>query len=164
MKTVILTLSAAAALLGCAGPGFKPLPAGADQATVIDTWGQPTGRYALPGGGSRLEYATGPYGHTTWMVDLDDAGRLRAAEQVLDGRHLQAIQAQLPGMSRDELLRTLGRPGERRPGGLQRGEVWSWRFESPFCLWFQVSLGDDGIVRDGSFGPDPICDDSRRHS
>jgi len=158
MKHVYLSLSAVVALAGCAGPGVTPLPNGADQAAVTGAWGAPTGRYGLPGGGTRLEYATGPFGRHTWMVDLDDAGRLKATEQVLDDRHLQAVQGQLPGMSRDELLRTLGRPGERRAGGWQGGEVWSWRYDTHLCLWFQVSIGDDGVVRDGAFGPDPACD------
>jgi hypothetical protein len=151
-------VAALAGLAACAGPGLTPLPAGSDEAAVLQRWGAPTGRYAMPGG-SRLEYATGPYGRTTWMVDLDSAGRVTGAQQVLDERNLQAVQGRLPGMTREELLRTLGRPGERRGGGRQGGEVWSWRFESPWCLWFQVSIGDDGIVRDGVFGPDPLCDD-----
>ena len=64
----------------------------------------------------------------------------------------------LPGMTIEELLRTLGRPGQRRGGGWQGGEVWSWRYATNDCLWFQVSIGDDRIVRDGAFGPDPLCD------
>ena len=145
-------------LAGCAGPGITPLPAGADEAALRQRWGEPSARYSLPAG-SRLEYATGPYGLTTWMVDLDAAGRVLGAQQVLTDRHLQAVQGRLPGMTRDELLRVLGRPGERRGGGWQGGEVWSWRYFNPFCLWFQVSIGDDGRVRDGAFGPDPRCDD-----
>lgn len=150
-------LMAAAVLAGCAGPGITPLPAGADEAALRQLWGEPSGRYSLPAG-SRLEYATGPYGHTTWMVDLDASGRVLGAQQVLADRNLQAVQGSLPGMTRDELRLTLGRPGERRSGGWQGGEVWSWRYDNPFCLWFQVSIGDDGRVRDGAFGPDPMCD------
>ena len=161
-KTLSILLSrallmAAAVLAGCAGPGITALRTGADEAELRQLWGEPTSRYALPAG-SRLEYATGPYGRTTWMVDLDGDGRVLGAQQVLADRHLQAVQGLLPGMTRDELLRTLGRPGERRGGGWQGGEVWSWRYDNPFCLWFQVSIGDDGRVRDGAFGPDPLCD------
>lgn len=157
MMTRILICVATLALAACAGPGISPLPAGADEAAVQQRWGPPTGRYTLDSG-SRLEYATGPFGRTTWMVDLDPAGRVVATRQVLDDRHLQQLQAHLPGMTRDQLLRQLGRPGERRSGGWQGGEVWSWRYETPWCLWFQVSVGDDGRVRDGAFLPDPLCD------
>ncbi|MEO7243893.1 MAG: hypothetical protein ABIX12_01915 [Rubrivivax sp.] len=159
MKTLLLCVVVIGSLSACAGPGYKPLPAGADETVVRQTWGPPSGRYELPGGGTRLEYATGPYGRSTWMVDLDAAGRSTAARNVLEWRALQVAQAQLPGMSRDEVLRTLGRPGEVRSGGRQGGQVWSWRFDSPFCLWFQSSIGDDGRARDGVFSPDPLCDD-----
>lgn len=144
-------------LAGCALPASR-LGVGMPEAEVLRTMGPPSSRYALPAG-TRLEYATGPYGRSTWMVDLDADGRARAWRQVLDERHLMAVQGQLPGMSRDQLLLTLGRPGEVRSGGWQGGQVWSWRFDTHLCLWFQVSLGDDGLVRDGAFGPDPICDD-----
>ncbi|MCK7501407.1 MAG: hypothetical protein MZW92_73540 [Comamonadaceae bacterium] len=77
---------------------------------------------------------------------------------MLTESNLMAEQRRLPGMTRDELLRTLGRPGERRGGGWQGGEVWSWRYDTHDCWWFQVSIGDDGIVRDGAFGPDGRCE------
>jgi hypothetical protein len=92
------------------------------------------------------------------MVDLDAAGRVSSARQVLNEASFADFQARAPGMSRDELLRTLGRPGERRHGGWQGGEVWSWRYPTNDCLWFESSIGADGIVRDGAYGIDPRCD------
>ncbi len=56
-----------------------------------------------------------------------------------------------------DLLLALGSPSHRRGGGWQGGEVWSWRYVSTFCQWFQVSV-IEGKVRDTSYGPDPICD------
>lgn len=153
----IATILVAVALAGCAGPGLNRLEPGLDEAAVVARWGMPTGRYALPEG-TRLEYATGPYGQETWMVDLDRDGRVVRARQVLEYMALQGVQAELPGMDRAQLLRTLGRPGEVRSGGRQGGQVWSWRIDSPFCLWFQVGVGDDGRVTDAVFSPDPLCD------
>ena len=154
-----LTLLALALTLftGCAA--FAPPPApGQSEAEVLQRLGAPTARYTLPAGATRLEFASGPYGRTTWMVDIDTAGRVTAARQVLNEANLADFQARAPGMSRDELLRTLGRPGERRHGGWQGGEVWSWRYPTNDCLWFQVSIGADGVVRDGAYGIDPRCD------
>lgn len=155
MKSVLLLMPALAMLAGCV---VKPPVSGTSEADVLQRWGKPTARYALPAGGQRLEYATGPFGRSTWMLDLDASGRLAAAEQVLTDRSLQAFQAIAPGMPRDELLRTLGTPGNRRSGGRQGGEIWSWRYETNECFWFRVSIGDDARVRDGGFYPDPACD------
>jgi hypothetical protein len=148
-------------LAGCAGPGITPLVVGAPEAEVRDLWGPPTARYDVPGG-ARLEYATGPYGKTTWMVDVDANGAVTGWRQVLTEGNLMEVQGRLPGMSTAELLRTLGTPGERRSGGWQGGEVWSWRYPNSFCLWFRVSVGDDGRARDGAFLPDPTCGESDR--
>lgn len=152
-----LAAGAVFGLAGCAGIVHTPAPGQSEQ-QLRERHGAPTARYTLPNGGTRLEYATGPYGRETWMVDLDPAGRVTAAEQVLQEGALQRAQGRLPGMSRDELLRTLGTPGERRGGGRQGGEVWSYRYATNDCLWFQVSLNDGGSVRDGTFGIDPRCD------
>ncbi len=155
---LLTTALLAAAVAGCVAirpPDIRP---GQTEADVLAVFGQPTGRYSMPQAATRLEFATGPYGRTTWMVDLDAAGRVTGARQVLNEASFADFQARAPGMTVDELLRTLGRPGERRHGGWQGGEVWSWRYPTNDCLWFQSSIGPDGIVRDGAYGTDPRCD------
>jgi hypothetical protein len=162
MRSVAVLI--ALALAGCAALAPPPQP-GQSEADALARFGPPTGRYPMPDGATRLEFATGPFGRQTWMVDLDSAGRVTSARQVLTEENLAAFQAKAPGMPRDELLRTIGRPGERRGGGRQGGEVWSWRYQTNDCLWFQVSIRDDGLVHDGAFGIDPRCDapsDARR--
>jgi hypothetical protein len=161
-RRLFLLLGWPLALVGCAVLNPPPPSPGQTEADALRRFGSPTGRYAMPGGVSRLEFATGPYGRETWMVDIDGAGRVIVARQVLNEAHFAEFQARAPGMSRDELLRTLGRPGERRHGGRQGGEVWSWRYPTNDCLWFQVSIGDDGIVRDGAYGIDWRCDAGTR--
>ncbi len=153
------TLSMAACALALQACALAPpVATGQSEADVQQRLGAPTSRYTLPGGGTRLEFARGPFGRETWMVDVDASGRATAVQQVLNEANFAAFQARAPGMPRDELLRTLGRPGERRHGGWQGGEVWSWRYPTNDCLWFQVSIGDDGLVRDGAYGIDPRCD------
>ena len=156
-RLACLILGPALAVSGCALMPVPPAP-GSAEADLLRTWGAPTNRYAMPAGSTRLEFATGPYGRQTWMIDVDAQGRVVASDQVLDERHFAAFQARAPGMSRDDLLRTLGRPGEVKGGGWQGGQVWSWRYPTNDCLWFQVSLGDDRRVRDGAYGIDPACD------
>jgi hypothetical protein len=155
-RSLLLACLAGLVLLAaCAAP---PLLLGQTEGDAIARFGLPTARYALPAGATRLEFARGPFGRETWMVDLDPAGHVTAIQQVLNEANFARFQAHAPGMTRGELLRTLGSPGERRGGGWQGGEVWSWRYPTNDCLWFQVSIGDDGIVRDGAYGVDPSCD------
>jgi hypothetical protein len=144
-----------------------PAP-GQPRDAVFAAWGTPTARYAMPAGAERLEYATGPFGRTTWMVDVDAGGRVTGARQVLGEAHFAEFQGRAPGMSRDELLRTLGRPGERHGAGLKGGETWSWRYPTNDCLWFQVTVDTAAnVVRDAGYGIDWRCDarsDSRSDS
>jgi len=152
------SILAAMALAGCANLLAPPPQPGQSEADALARFGPPTGRYSMADGATRLEFATGPNGRQTWMVDLDASGRVTSSRQVLTGDNLAAFQAKAPGMTRDDVLRTIGRPGERRGGGRQGGEVWAWRYQTNDCLWFRVSIGDDGLVRDGAFGTDPVCD------
>ncbi len=161
MRSVLMLSTAALALSACTAFGPPALSPGQAEADVQQRLGTPTARYAMPDGRTRLEYATGPLGRETWMVDLDAAGRVREWHQALDEPRLHAFQARAPGLSIDELLRTLGRPAERR--GVARvagqpGEVWSWRYVTNECLWYEVSIGRDQRVVDAGFGIDPRCD------
>ncbi|MFG5409291.1 hypothetical protein ABXN37_15760 [Piscinibacter sakaiensis] len=104
----------------------------------------------------RLEYGGGSFGRFTWMLDFDAADRLLASAQVRTEARFNAVRA---GIGQDELLRTLGRPSNVRGLSFQKQNVWSWRYDSPFCQWFQVGVGYDGRVVDTSYGPDPLCDD-----
>ena len=151
-------LPAALALSGCALVQPPPLAVGQSEPEVVALLGAPTGRYTLPDGLTRLEFARGPFGRQTYMVDLGADGRSRRFDQVLNTQHFARFAEQAPGMTVDELLRTLGRPGDRQHGGLRGGETWSWRYPTNDCLWFQVSVGADGRVVSGGYGIDPVCD------
>jgi hypothetical protein len=147
------------ALAACAG--YSPdasVQAGATEAQVVQTMGQPTGRYTMPNGTQRLEFARGPYGVHTWMIDLDAQGRVAQVDQVLDARHFALV---LPGQSRDEVLRTIGRPGERM-GMMRNGQIWSWRYPNNDCLWWQAQLDAQGIVTSAGFSQEPRCDGMHR--
>jgi len=141
-------------LLGACAP-LLPAPQTAE-ADVLKAWGLPTARYALPAGGQRLEYATGPWGRHTWMIDISAAGRTSGARQVLSDTAFIAIQ-QRQGLRADEVLLELGSPGQRR-GARGGGQTWAWRYPTHDCLWFQLSVGADGLVLGGAFLPDPTCD------
>ena len=144
-----------AALSACAVLQPRLAQPGQSEAEMLATMGQPSARYAMDGGVQRIEYATGPQGRVTWMVDLDRAGRIAAVQQVLTPANFASVRH---GMPRDELLRLLGRPAHRA-GEYMNRETWSWRFETYDCLWVRVTLTAEGRVRGGaSYLPDPQCD------
>jgi hypothetical protein len=147
-------LAAAALLAACSGYGPVNVSPGQSADQVAQSMGPPTGRYALPQGGTRLEYARGPYGKHTFMIDLDANNRVRTVQQVLTEENFATI---LPGATRDEVLLKLGRPSERRGAFLGR-ELWQYRYDAIFCQWFVVTMNPDGHVRDAGYVPDPMCD------
>lgn len=157
LTTVVLLGALSALSAGCinmSSPAKLALGAGAD--AIRQQLGEPTGRYPLTDSAQRLEYARGPYGRETWMLDVDAQGRLVKATQVLVESNFATIKA---GMTRDEVLKLIGRPGNVGYVGWQKQTVWNYRYASPFCQWFQVGLSQAGIVEDTGYGPDPICDD-----
>jgi hypothetical protein len=140
---------------GCAFFNPAALPLGMTQADVVATLGRPPTAVHTTAGGTRYEYATGPYGKFTWMLDFDAAGTLRQTRQVLTEAQFNAIQA---GMTVQELRLTLGRPGDIRRIERQKQNVWAYRYDGPFCLLFLVGVGDDGRVVDTAYVPDPMCE------
>jgi hypothetical protein len=144
------------ALAGCAGSyGPQGLKTGASIAEVTGALGQPTGRYPTPAG-ERVEYARGPYGKHTYMLDFDTQGRLVRWDQVLTEPRFDTVQA---GATRDQVLFAIGHPSESKPLPVQGRTLWSYRYDATFCKWFQVGLDAQGMVVDTGYGPDPMCDD-----
>jgi len=141
---------------GCAT--LAPPQPGTQRAAVLQQWGAPTARYALPDGGERLEYASGPWGRTTWMVDLGRDGRVRGARQVLGEAHFADFAARVAGMTPQQVLLELGRPAEAREVGWQGGALWSWRYPTNDCLWFQVSFDRERRATSAGYGIDWSCD------
>lgn len=154
MRTLSIGLLAGLSLLAaCSGyaPSADPTGMTADQVTA--RMGPPETRRTVDGG-TRLEYPRGPFGLHTWFVYLDATGRVVRSEQVLTERHFTQIN---PGMSQDDVRYALGRPGEVYVLGRSRGVVWNYRYENPFCRWFQVEISQDRQVRSAGYGEPPEC-------
>lgn len=154
--TGIATLAFAwvVALGGCASYGPGGLQPGATSAQVRLAMGEPTLTLAAPGG-ERWVYARGPFGRHTWMVDLDAAGRLRKWHQALGEAQFSTLR---PGLTEAEVLFAFGPPAQRKARGLRPGELWSWRYPTNDCLWFQVEFEQGRVVDGGGYATDPVCD------
>ena len=146
---------AAALAVGCTSLGPQSLSPGTAVAEARRALGKPTGEYSLPAAGTRLEYATGPYGKQTWMLDFDAKGSLTQVNQVLTEARFNQV---LAGMSKDQVLMNLGRPSEQSLLAFQRQTVWSYRYDGRFCQWFQVGMDARGQVADSGYYPDPRCE------
>ena len=154
MRATVIAASVAGLLIACAGLEPPKDLKGRTEAEVVQAMGQPTGRYTLPDNGRRLEYAKGPAGRETYMIDLDAQGRVVQSEQVLDVNHFEVIN---PGMKEADLLRFIGRPSERR-GMRGGGEILSWRYANTSCLWWQAQLDAQRVVTAAGYGSLPGCD------
>ena len=131
-------------LAACATPGPANLKAGASAEEIKAQMGTPVATHALPDGGKRLEYSG--RGAVTYMLDVDASGRLVKWSQVLTEANFRNI---VPGMTREQVLMTLGQPSDISPGGRQGGQVWSYNFRNTQCQWFQVSIDADGRTSSG---------------
>ncbi len=158
MKPMSAPLLLAALLAGCAGLP-QSLQAGDDAAAVVARLGPPTAEFPLPGGGRRLQYASGPFGKHTWLVDLDAAGRFVRWEEALTEANFARIER---GLTTAQLRERLGPPARVWAVRYRDQTVWTYRFENFQCLVFHVGVTPQGVVEDTSYGPDPACERDRR--
>ncbi len=151
---VPIILSGLLVLAACSSYAPPADLTGVDRDAIVARMGPPE-RERPADGGTRLEFPRGPYGHHTWFIYLDGAGKATRAEQVLTEANFLRI---VPGMERDAVRQRLGRPNEELALGRSRGVVWNYRFEGPFCQWFQVEIAADGKVRSAGYGTPPECE------
>jgi hypothetical protein len=149
--TILSSLFLLAACSSISPPGDL---SGVNREQLVARMGQPETQRQIADE-TRLEFPSGPYGRQTWFVYLDAAGNAIRSEQVLTEHNFNQIA---PGMDEAQVRQRLGRPGEVQALGRSRGVVWRYRFESPFCLWFQVEIGTDRKVRSSGYGEPPECD------
>ncbi len=151
-----LPVLGAAALCGCTVLAPAALPKGTLIADARARVAGPVAEYALPNGGTRLEFAQGSHGREKHMLDFDAGGRLVATTQVLTEANLNRM---VPGTPRDEVRLQLGRPVSVIAVPRQEVQVWNYRFVGGDCVWFQISISTvTQRVTEASTGLDPACD------
>ena len=122
----ITTLALALSLAGCAGLIRQTPSIGDAEAIVQQKMGEPTAIYGA--GNDRLfEYATGPMGQQTYMARIGPDGRLSTYEQVLTGEKFATIK--VDAATKEDVLRTVGRPAEKSFVAMRDWEVWSYRYK-----------------------------------
>jgi hypothetical protein len=140
---------------GCAGLLRQAPGIGDPEDIVRQKMGAPTSIYGA--GNDRLfEYATGPMGQQTYMARIGADGRLVSYEQVLTGEKFATIQ--VDKASKEDVLRTIGRPAEKSFVAMRDWEVWSYRYKEA-GVWnsmMHVHFDKQGVVRQMLNGPDPM--------
>jgi outer membrane protein assembly factor BamE (lipoprotein component of BamABCDE complex) len=129
----LLLLLLAASLAGCAN--FTAVTSGMPAQQVQAKLGAPETVRKNSDGSEVWEYPGGPFGRQTYMVTVGADRTVREVHQVLNDEYFSRVRA---GMSRDEVRRLLGRPGEIMVFGARDEEVWSWRYQQQNAMFFNV--------------------------
>ncbi|MCC2970381.1 outer membrane protein assembly factor BamE [Massilia sp. IC2-476] len=161
-KLIRFTTFASLVMLGgCAGIIRQTPSLGDPVAVVQQKMGAPTSVYRV-GEEQLFEYATGPMGQQTYMARIGADGRLAAYEQVLTGEKFATLK--IGQATRDDVLKTVGRPAERSYIAMRDWEVWSYRYKEA-GVWnsmMHVHFDRQGIVQQMMNGPDPMYEPKER--
>ena len=131
------------AVSGCTA--VSPVKSGMDEMQVEARMGKPETVRKNADGSQVWEYPGGPLGRQTYMVSLGSDHSVTQVRQVLSEEYFSRVRA---GMSRDEVRRLLGKPGEIMIFGARDEEVWSWRYQQENPMLFHVLFDrGSGTVR-----------------
>lgn len=153
MLSIFASLSACFTLMGCVSYAPTDRMLGNSREQVIAALGQPTNDLQTSQG-SVLMYSRGPFGKHTYFAYFSKDGRATYFEQVLSEKNFNRIQ---PGMHRDEVIFTIGEAKDRFGLARERGYVWSYRYVTPHCFWFQIEFSNDNVVRATGYAKPPEC-------
>ncbi len=148
-------------LNGCASLLAPPVNPGNTEAEVLSRLGPPRHRYE-DGAAHVLEYSTGPWGQRTWMARIGADGRLESYQQVLSTPVFATIT--VGKSTREDVLRTIGTPGETQYFVRTQQEVWSYAYKesNAWDSLMHVYFDQQGIVRKMMNGPDLRFDPDTR--
>jgi outer membrane protein assembly factor BamE (lipoprotein component of BamABCDE complex) len=133
MRPALPVLALTASLWSCAS--VSPVAGGMDEMQVQARMGKPETVRKNADGSETWEYPGGPLGRQTFMVTLGSDHSVKEVRQVLSEEYFAKV---VPGMSRDEVRRLLGRPGEVSTYPARDEEVWSWRYQQANAMFFHV--------------------------
>lgn len=160
LLAALLAVVVFAVLAGCAA-GPSSLAAGTPRAAVLAQLGSPFTATALPGGGERLVYSTGPMGFYVYHVDLDGAGRVARTDQVMTFERLAGIP--VGQWTAADVRANFGPPMRIDRVHSFDGDVWNYRFIADINLrrLAHVHIDPAGVVRRVMFTDEPLSDDDR---
>jgi hypothetical protein len=152
LRTVLFA-AAVSALAACATPAS--LAPGTTLHETRAKLGNPTGRYSLPNGGTRLQYSNQPFDQSVWNANFDAQGRLANVEQMMTDAAFARVQS--GKYTREDVLRDFGQPAETFYYRLRDESAWMYRyytygnFKAAMFVYFDPS----GVVKRTETGLDP---------
>lgn len=135
MPRTLLALSFAAFAVSLSGCAVSPVTSGMDEMQVRSRLGKPETVRKNSDGSETWEYPGGPLGRQTYMVTLGPDHAVKNVRQVLSDDYFSQVKT---GMSRDDVRRLLGKPGEISMFPARGEEVWSWRYQQGNAMFFNV--------------------------
>jgi hypothetical protein len=134
------------ACAGCAAyDGHTLMPGTSTEADVRSTMGSPAAEYQESDGSRQLAYPRGPLGTQTYMAEVAPDGVVRSVRPALNDATFNRIA---PGMTRDEVLRLIGPPGETMSFARSGQVAWDYRFVDTwgYTAIFSVAFDANGVV------------------
>ena len=145
MKT-LPPLAIALLVASCAAyDGFTLRAGTSTEAEVRAVMGRPALEVPEADGAKRLVYPRGPMGTQTFMAEIGKDGVLRGIRPVLKDDTFYGIQ---PGLTRDQILRMLGPPGDTMHFSRSDTTAWDYRFVDTwgYPSIFSVIFDRKGVV------------------
>jgi SmpA/OmlA family protein len=143
---MLAALAVASWAAGCASySGYGLKPGISTEAEVRGTMGAPAAEFVAADGSRQLAYPRGPLGTRTFMAEVGPDRVLRSVKQVLDDDTFYRIQ---PGLTREEVMRLIGPPGETMSFPLSGNYAWDYRYVDTwgYLAIFSVTFDRNGIV------------------
>jgi SmpA/OmlA family protein len=144
--SVLVMIISIFGLFGCDAIGWKKLKIGVSTGyDVRDKMGTPTMEWKNEDGSLTWEFARTPEGKENYMVTIGPDNMLREIRQVLTEENFARVEK---GMTRDQIRRLLGKPAHVMKLGLDKQEVWDWKYKNPHNaeLYFNVHFDAGGAV------------------
>lgn len=142
IKVISVVLAGLVLATGCA---FKVVTPGMSRDEVLASYGQPT--RALPwNGGTRLQYSTQPSGQNAIMVDLDSAGKVVSAREVLTPSEFAKVE--VGKWTRQDVEVAFGPPARVDHVHSWTGDIMTYRWrDSNQDMFFWVYLDPQNVAQ-----------------
>ena len=151
LQRITTTLAAVATsvltLVGCDQTKIDGLEEGlSTEIDVRKAFGEPETIWPETNGARTLEYPRQPMGHSNYMITIGADGVMTALRQVVTPHVFAQIQ---PGMTQEQVRRTLGKPAKRMTYNLKQETDWDWNWIDPPNreMEFTVTFGANGTVK-----------------